>query len=92
MNQIDFVGDLPEAPQRAPVSRNPRPSVEEEKASLRRALKELCNKCPESVRSGSIQTTHAWLKSQEQGLKVVNNARASVPMLTAALANMRRWR
>lgn len=92
MNQICFVGDLPEAPQRVPVSRNPRPSVEKEKAFLRRWLKELCEKLPESVRSGSIETLHAWAKNQEQALKVANNARASVPMLTAALANMRRWR
>lgn len=69
--------------------KNQRPSVAEQKAELCLILKDLVNKCPPSIASGSIQQTRAWVAAQQSARKKMNNQRSSVQDLTAAIANMR---
>lgn len=90
MSQLDFIGGLP---QPAPFKdiRNTRPTAAEEKAALCLELGRLCMRVPPVVQSGSIEKTREWVAAQKVGLALAKNARASVPQLTAAIANMRRF-
>lgn len=90
MSQLDFVGDLPPPPLFKDI-RNTRSRSAEEKAELCLALSRLVKKAPASVLAGSIQTTREWHAAQKTGIAVLNNSRASVAQLTAAIANLRRF-
>ena len=71
--------------------RNQRPTTAEEKATLCLQLKDLCQRCPPSVVSGSVQTTRQWLADQKKSLKVLNSSRSSVNELTTTIQAMRRY-
>lgn len=90
MNQLDFVGNLPLA-QATPGPGNTRPSSAEEKATLLMQLGRLAHRVPECVRNGSIQKTREWVTVQKQAIALCANTRASVPQLTACLANLKRF-
>lgn len=87
MNQFDFVGNMPPAPPFKDI-RNTRPSAAEEKAALCLELGRLCQKCPASVASGSINLTRNWVAAQKQARKIVANSRSSVAELSSAISNM----
>lgn len=86
--QFDFIGDLPPARAFKDIT-NTRPSAAEEKAALCLELGRLCHKVPPSVAQGSVEKTRAWTTAQTASMKLVNSKRPSVPMLTAAIRNMR---
>lgn len=88
MSQLDFIGNLPPQPPFKDI-RNTRPTAAEEKAALCLELGRLCNKVPPCVAQGSIEATRKWVAAQQAGMKLVNSARPSVPMLTAAITTMR---
>lgn len=90
MNQLDWIG---EKKQKAFKDiRNTRDSVAEEKARLALQLGELCNKCPERLKSGgSVQDVRTWKLAREEAMKVAGNRRASVHELTSAINKMRRF-
>lgn len=88
MRQLDMVGDLPPAPEFKDI-RNTRPSAAEEKAGLVWDLGRLCKTPPPGVVSGGIQLTRRWVAEQQKGLALCKNSRATVPQLTAAIAQMR---
>lgn len=71
--------------------RNQRDSVAEQKAELCLQLKRLVNTVPDSVRSGSIQNTRAWMARQEKAKKVLASSRSSVAELTDQIAQMRAY-
>lgn len=90
MSQLDFIGG---GAQPAPFKdiRNTRPTAAEEKTALCLELGRLCMKVPPAIQSGSIEQTRAWAGAQKVALALVKNSRASIPMLTAAISNMRRF-
>lgn len=90
MNQLDFIGDLP-PPRPFKDIRSTRSSAAEEKAQLLLELGRLCQTPPQSVRNGSINLTREWMACQKTGRGLCANTRASIPHLTAAIANMRRF-
>lgn len=92
MSQLDFIGGIP--PEQRPQFRdirNTRESTAETKAGLVWDLGQLCKKVPPSIASGSVQRTHEWMAAQKVALALAKNSRATVPQLTAAISNMRRF-
>jgi len=82
MNQVDFVGDLPPGKPFKDI-RNQRDSVAEEKAVLCKLIGERCNKAPQSVVQGYVQTVRQWQEARKKAMKVAGNKRASVSELSS---------
>ena len=85
----DLFGATPPRPKPARVIRDTRPSAAEEKARLCLELGRLAQRPPARVMAGTVDLTREWLFHQERAMRLCQNARASVPELTAYIATMR---
>lgn len=91
-SQLDFVGGLPDAPQKPFRDLPPmRDSVAEEKAVLLLELGRLINTCPASVRNGSVQTVRTWRVERDKAAKVAGNKRSSRQEISSALNSLRKY-
>lgn len=93
MNQIDFVGGLPEQGAKpAKLISNQRPTVAEEKAELCLRIGVLCKKPPASIINGSVQMTREWVAARKAAMATAGKVRSTVPELTAVLSSMERFK
>lgn len=58
-------------------------------AMLRKQLREQINKVPESVRSGSIQTTRSWVAQRNEAMKVLNKPNSTATQLMSAINSIK---
>jgi len=89
--QLDWVGAPHSDSRPFRDIRNQRPSVAEQKAALALELGRLLTKPPASVVNGSVQKVREWQAARARAAKVAGSSRSSVPELTAAINNMRRF-
>jgi hypothetical protein len=64
-------------------------SYEKEQADIQRArLREVMNKVPDKIASGSIQATREWLRLRAQAEKLVKNPRATATQLLGMIGQL----
>jgi len=90
MNDEDLSGSRPLArPSRVTIVRDQRPNVAQRKAELCLILLRMCQRPPQSVTQGSIQTVRHWRTEQERAVKIMKSKRASVVELELAIKSMK---
>lgn len=89
MNQLDWIGGTLETPFRD--IRNTRPSVAEEKAILARDLGLMARKIPKAYQDWSVNRVREFVAAQKKAIKLAAGKNSSVPDLTSAMTNLKRY-